>query len=104
MKIAVIGAGGRVGRRTVEEALSRGHQVTAVVRDPKSFDLTHDRATVKAADVTDADSVAEAVAGHDAVISTVGPPYGGGDMELLVKAARSLLAGLPQAGVRRLVV
>ena len=33
MKIAIIGATGNVGSRLVDEALSRGHQVTAVARN-----------------------------------------------------------------------
>lgn len=33
MNIAVIGASGRIGSRVVREALSRGHEVTAIVRD-----------------------------------------------------------------------
>lgn len=38
MRIAVYGAAGDVGSRVVAEALSRGHKVTAVVRDPAQFD------------------------------------------------------------------
>ena len=34
MKIVVIGATGNIGRRVVKEALSHGHEVTGVVRDP----------------------------------------------------------------------
>lgn len=104
MKIAVIGAGGRVGQRTVQEALRRGHEVTAVVRDPSSFQQRDDRVTVTAADVTDADQVVRAVRGHDAVISAVGPAYENGDMQLLTRAAQCLLTALPRAGVRRLIV
>ncbi|MEP6814850.1 MAG: NAD(P)H-binding protein [Marmoricola sp.] len=37
MRILVFGAAGNVGRRVVAEALSRGHEVTAVVRDPSGF-------------------------------------------------------------------
>ncbi|MGW4698416.1 NAD(P)H-binding protein, partial [Kitasatospora cineracea] len=33
-RIVVFGAGGRVGRAAVAEAVRRGHAVTAVVRDP----------------------------------------------------------------------
>ena len=32
MKIAIIGATGRVGTRLIDEALRRGHQVTAIAR------------------------------------------------------------------------
>ena len=33
MKIAIIGANGKAGSLLVKEALDRGHEVTAVVRD-----------------------------------------------------------------------
>jgi putative NADH-flavin reductase len=104
MRIAVIGAGGRVGRRTVQEALAREHEVTAVVRNASAFELNGSRLTVRAGDVTDAGAMADVVRGHDAVISAVGPAYENGDMQLLATAARTLLDALPRAGVRRLVV
>ena len=43
MRIVVFGAGGRVGSRTVAEALARGHEVTAVVRDPEAHDAARRR-------------------------------------------------------------
>ncbi|MFK4187980.1 NAD(P)-dependent oxidoreductase [Streptomyces sparsogenes] len=103
-RIAVFGAGGRVGRHLVAEADGRGHQVTAVVRDPAKYPgLAAGNVTVVAGDVTDPAGVAAAVAGHDAVISSIYREdidakelYGG--------AARALLAGLGEAGVGRLVV
>jgi putative NADH-flavin reductase len=103
MKIAVIGAGGRVGRRTVQEALSRGHEVKALVRHPSAFDLTGDRLTVSEADATDPTQVADGVRGTDAVISAVGPAWQSGDPAVVPQTARSLLAALPRAGVRRLI-
>ncbi len=39
MKIAVIGANGKAGRLIVQEALDRGHEVLAIVRDRNRFDL-----------------------------------------------------------------
>lgn len=91
MKIAVYGAGGTIGQRIAAEARARGHAVTALGR---------------AAPVTDAAAVARAVAGHDAVVSAVGPGFGPSaqPLDMLSKAAHALLAGLTQAGVRRLVV
>ena len=35
MKLVVFGATGNIGQRIVREALSRGHEVTGVVRDPE---------------------------------------------------------------------
>jgi putative NADH-flavin reductase len=103
MRIVVFGAGGRVGTRTVAEALARGHEVTAVVRDPSAHDLPGDGLSVVAGDATDPSSVAEAAAGHDLAISTVGTAFGK-TPETLPAAARALLEGLSRAGVARLIV
>jgi uncharacterized protein len=102
MNIVVFGAGGRAGRQAVTEAHRRSHQVTAVVRDPAGHrDLTDVR--VVAGDVTDAASIAQAAAGHDAAISaavdlTVAPH------DFFTASSRALATGLAKAGVRRLVV
>ena len=66
-RIVVFGAGGRAGRAAVGEARQRGHQVTAVVRDPAKYgDLATDGVHLVAGDVTDVDSVARIGEGHDA--------------------------------------
>jgi prolipoprotein diacylglyceryl transferase len=103
MRIVVFGAGGRVGTRTVAEALERGHEVTAVVRDPDAHDLHGDGLAIVAGDATDPASVAEVAAGHDLAISTVGSGFGK-TPETLPAAARALLDGLSRAGVGRLIV
>ncbi|MEE6259462.1 NAD(P)-dependent oxidoreductase [Plantactinospora sonchi] len=103
-RIVVFGAGGRGGRAAVEEALRRGHRVTAVVRDPgRHPDLTTGDVRVVAGDVTSADDVARIAAGHDAVISSVYDPAVAPDV-FFTAAARALLTGLARAGVPRLLV
>ncbi|GAB3714816.1 NAD(P)-dependent oxidoreductase [Amycolatopsis oliviviridis] len=103
-RIVIFGAGGRGGRRAVAEAVSRGHQVTAAVRDPlRHKDLAGDRVTLTTADVTVADDVAKAADGHDAAISSL---YRA-DLparEFYPAAAHALIGGLGRAGVPRLVV
>jgi len=101
MKIALIGATGTIGRRIAAEALQRGHQITAVLRQPKK--LGDDRLKAVQGDVTDPASLATAVAGHDAVISAVGPAHGA-PPTLAAYAARALVHALPKAGVKRLIV
>ncbi|WP_326736253.1 NAD(P)-dependent oxidoreductase [Streptomyces sp. NBC_01022] len=103
-RIVIFGAGGRAGRRAVAEAVARGHQVTAVVRDPATYgDLGGNGVSVVAGDVTRADSVAEVAAGHDAAISAAGRMDMPSD-EFYVSAAHALLDGLARAGVGRLVL
>ncbi|MGI5419783.1 NAD(P)-dependent oxidoreductase [Actinomadura luteofluorescens] len=102
MNIVVFGAGGRAGRQAVAEARRRGHQVTAVVRDPgRHGDLADVR--VVAGDVTDAVSIEQVAAGHDAAVSAAVdlsvPPH-----DFFTASSRSLATGLAKAGVSRLVV
>jgi putative NADH-flavin reductase len=101
MKILVIGANGNIGQRVVAEATARGHDVTSAMRDPGKV-ADQARVPAVAADVDDPPSIASAAAGHDAVVSAVGPT--GDDLEVLTRAARVLLAKLPEAGVSRVVV
>ncbi|HEY1178482.1 MAG TPA: NAD(P)H-binding protein, partial [Phytomonospora sp.] len=66
-RIIVLGAAGQGGRAVVAEALARGHEVTAFVRDAdKAPTATH----VVQGDVTDAAAVAEAVRGHDVAVNS----------------------------------
>lgn len=100
-KIVIFGAGGRAGRRTAAEAARRGHQVTAVVRDPSAHpDLASSGAAVVAGDVTDAASVAAVAAEHDAVIHAAVDLTDG---EFFTAASTALADGLGKAGVRRVV-
>jgi putative NADH-flavin reductase len=104
MKIVVFGVTGNVGQRVAAEAQRRGHQVVGVVRDP-SKSAAVPGVTLVAGDATDAAQVAEAVRGADAVISAVSPrPGSTGSAPKLVDAARGLITGLKQAGVKRLIV
>ncbi len=103
MRLVVFGATGRIGRLIVKEALARGHAVTAAARDPARLDMAHDRLDRAAADATRAEDVARAAAGHDAVVSAVGPTEGDA-VAIVVDAARALVSGARQAGVKRLVV
>jgi putative NADH-flavin reductase len=71
MRIAVIGATGNVGTRIVDEALSRGHTVTAIARRAAKFASDKDLVFV-AADVAEPEQLAASLKSHDAVVSSVG--------------------------------
>ncbi|WP_220449720.1 NAD(P)H-binding protein [Nonomuraea longispora] len=53
MRITLFGATGAVGSRTPAEALWRGHDVTAVVRDPALPAAAHPGAKVRRGDASD---------------------------------------------------
>ncbi len=102
MKIIVFGARGEVGSRVVSEALSRGHDVTAVVRSPSQ--VTGHPATLEivVADVSDTNAIASLLEGFDLAVSAIRPPDGKeGD---LVPLTASILKAAAQAKVRVLIV
>ena len=103
MKIVVFGASGRIGQRISDEALRRGHVVTAAVRDTTKIPPRKNLSAVKA-DITVIEDVTAAASGQDAVVnatSSTGNPAG---EAMYLKAARSLQDGMKVAGVRRLIV
>jgi hypothetical protein len=104
-KIVVFGAGGRAGRQAVAEALRRGHEVTAVVRDPARYGgPAESGAGIAAGDVTNAVDVAALAAGHDAAIHAAAVYGAGTDPDaFFTSAAHALVKGLRQAGTPRLV-
>jgi len=105
IKIVLFGAGGRIGRGIADELLLRHHLVTGVTRGGNGAVPHGSAMTVRAANVTNPDVVADLIAGQDAVASAVGPQIGVEDDEtILLGAARSLITALPRANVRRLVV
>lgn len=93
-KIAIIGATGRAGSQLLEEALRRGHSVTAIARNTAKIGP---RAGVVSRDVDVADSAAlqAAVAGHDVVISAA---------HFSSIAANAIIDPVKKAGVKRLLV
>ena len=70
MNVALIGATGNIGSRILAELISRGHEVTAIARNPASLE-GQPGVTAKTGDVFDQDGLAKLLAGHDAVISSV---------------------------------
>ncbi len=103
VKIVIFGATGNVGRKVVAEALARGHQVTAVSRNPQKMEPQAGVIQVQG-EVSDPASVAQVIAGSNAVISTVGPENMNKNPEVLETAIHSLLSGLERAKIVRLLV
>ena len=73
MRIAVLGAGGGLGRNVVDAARAAKHDVVALVRDLKRAELPDDVTTV-VGDATRVDDLARAMTGADATMFCVNPP------------------------------
>ncbi|MGW2225437.1 NAD(P)-dependent oxidoreductase [Streptomyces formicae] len=103
MKLTVFGATGGIGKEIVRQALTAGHEVTAVVRDPARLEVTGERLEVFRADVRDAEALRPAVAGRDAVLSGLGARKRA-DAGITTELTRSVLRAMDAEGVRRLLV
>ena len=102
MKITVLGAAGNVGRRVVAEAVARGHDVSAVVRDASKFADLPSGAVSKIGDATDAADVAKLTAGQDVVVNATRPPA---DDSAQVRAStKALMDGVAANDTRLIVV
>lgn len=102
MKIVVLGASRGVGLQVVKQALEAGYTVTAFVRSPERFEVEHENLIVFKGDAMDAAAVENAIAGQQAVISTLGParpPV----PRMMETCAKNIVAGMKKQGVRRLV-
>ncbi|HLB28242.1 MAG TPA: NAD(P)-dependent oxidoreductase [Dehalococcoidales bacterium] len=104
MKVAIIGASGNIGSAIRDEALSRGHQVTAVVRHPEKITIKNPALTVMQGDVLK-DPVDRMVRGHDAVISAYNPGWSNPNIAPeTTQAYTAIIAGVKKADVKRLLV
>lgn len=111
MNVIIFGATGGTGRCLVTQALARGHQVTAFARNLAALDIRHPALNLAQGDALDPVAVARAVAGHDAVLNTLGGKPGlssaltGRPLQRRVCASgtQHILDAMEQYGVRRIV-
>ncbi|EJL6400184.1 NAD(P)-dependent oxidoreductase [Vibrio navarrensis] len=100
MKVAVLGASGWIGSQIVEEAVTRGHQVIALVRNPSA--IKRQDVEVRQLDVLAEQDFAQALQGVDTVIASIGG-RAAGNHDMVERSAAKLLEQLPNAGVKRLL-
>jgi hypothetical protein len=93
-KIAIIGATGRAGSQLLEEALRRGHSVTAIARNTDKL-AVRPSVSVKQVDALDAEALQQAISGSDVVISAA---------HFATLPASAVIGPVKKAAVKRLLV
>jgi hypothetical protein len=102
MKIALIGASGFVGTAVLNEALARGHEVTAIARHPERVQKNHPLLHVKKGDVFDANALSSLLKGHDAVVSTFNPGWDNPNIYPdSMKGSAAIQEAVKKSGVKR---
>jgi len=104
-KLAVCGASGPTGLQVVQQALGKGHSVTAVVRSPDKFKLSHDHLEVVKGDVFDTESLVPIFEGKNAVMSCLGFHWGTffSPTTLYSKSITAIITAMERTGIERLV-
>jgi putative NADH-flavin reductase len=98
MHIALYGATGNAGSRILAELLSRGHQVTAITRDPAKL-ASRPNLTIKQGTVDSAAAIATNIKGADAVVSAYAPPQD--DTDQLIPVTQNFIDAVKQAHAPR---
>lgn len=99
MKVAIIGASGFIGSAILNEALSRGHDITAIVRNPEKVTVSNPRLNVNKGDVIKEEELVSLLKGNEAVISA----YSANDSSTYVKAITAIINATKKAGITRLL-
>lgn len=102
MKIALIGITGKIGAPLAEEALGRGHEITAISRRNPELSGKLAPVSAKVLNLLDHEALIEAVRGHDVLVSAYGP--GLESVSSLLDVTRSLIAAARGAGIKRVMV
>jgi len=103
MRLALFGATGPTGKEVVAQALEEGDEVVAYARDPAKLGIANDRLTVVQGELSDRGRIERAIAGADAVVSTLGPRGGSRDKPL-TQGMQNIVAAMDRLGVRRIVI
>ncbi len=101
MRIALLGATGRTGRLVLDEALRRGHDVSALARTPAKLDPVSDRVRVVPGASTAREVMDRVLDEADAVVSALGPTSGEADLHS--RTAAVLVRAMPEHGLTRFV-
>lgn len=102
--VLLIGATGFVGSAVLNELVSRGHKVTAVVRNIEKL-AKSDLVDAVKEDVANVDAIAKLAEGKDAIISAYNPGWTNPDIATLISENYpKILEAAKKSGVERLLI
>jgi putative NADH-flavin reductase len=105
MKAALIGASGFVGSAILNEALMRGHHITAIERHTSLIKVQDRKLTAKKCDIFNTDELSEILRGQDALISAYNPGWTNPKIfDDTIHGYQSIINAVKKAGLKRILV
>ena len=105
-KLLLLGATGLTGQQLLAQAIERGHDITALVRNPSKLTVEPTRVRIVTGDATDAAAVDDALEDRDAVLCALGTrsPKSLFGCDLMTASMRALVPSMKRRGVERVIV
>ncbi|NAS13692.1 NAD(P)-dependent oxidoreductase [Poritiphilus flavus] len=103
MKLLIIGGTGKTGRKLIEQGLTQGHYITAVVRKPGKLKIKSPNLSLVKGDVLIAESIEDAFKDQDAVLSALGHKRFFIKTTILSRGTRNIIAAMRKNGVKRFI-
>lgn len=102
--VVLIGASGFVGNAILNELLSRGHKVTAVVRNPEKINVSNSNLEIVKTDIADTNAMVGICKGKEAIISAYNPGWTNPDIyEVTLRNYPLILEAVKRSGAKRLL-
>lgn len=102
--VVLIGASGFVGNAILNELLSRGHKVTAVVRNPEKINVSNSNLEIVKADIADTNAMVGICKGKEAIVSAYNPGWTNPDIyEETLRNYPLILEAVKRSGAKRLL-
>lgn len=101
-KLIVFGATGGTGSHILQQSLEQGYLVTAFVRNPEKFTVSHENLTIVQGDVLNSLAVEKAVKEHDIVLCAIGSPANKIGV-VRSQGTHNIIRAMEKAGVKRLI-
>lgn len=103
--IVLIGGSGFIGSVLLTEALSRGHKVKVIVRNPERITVVHPNLILEKGDASDSHLLSSMCKGYDVVISAFNPGWKNPDIaKETLRVYPAILKGVKESGVKRFLV
>ncbi len=102
MKITLFGATGKTGKNILKQALDKGYEINAYVRNPDKIKINHNNLKIIEGELYHTDKIDTTIKGSDIVISALGPVKNS-PKDIMQNAANAITKSMKSHNIKRLI-